>query len=54
MLTDEQAKITALRAVAKLLGEDYLQSRFKGSCHSYTPWNKVNVNFDYFIGFEGV
>ena len=53
MINKEEAKIDAWIAIAELMGKEYFQKHFDGSCQSYPPEESEDVEWEYFLGFEG-
>lgn len=53
LLTKDEAKVTAWRAVADLVGRDYFRNHFEGACQAFPDALSDQVDFEYFIGFEG-
>ncbi len=53
MINNDQAKVDAWLAIADLMGRDYFRDHFEGSCHAYPPNDSDEVEYEYFIGFEG-
>ncbi len=54
MLNTDEAKVNAWGAIAELFGLDYFKSHFKDACQAYPANQFDNVEYEYFIGFEGV
>ncbi len=53
MWNKDEAKIAALLFVADLFGKDYIKSHISDSCESYPSNEYDEVEYEYFIGFEG-
>ena len=53
MINKEEAKVDAWVAIADLVGRDYFRTHFDGSCHSYPDDKYDDLEYEYFIGFEG-
>lgn len=53
MINKEEAKVDAWVAIADLFGKDYFRSHFENACHSYPDDQYDDVEYEYFIGFEG-
>lgn len=53
MLNKYEAKVDAWIAIAKLIGEEYFREHFEGSCESYPTDDYDEVDYEYFLGFEG-
>lgn len=53
MLNIEEAKIDAWAAIADLVGLQYFRDHFVGSCSSYPSEESDDIDYEYFLGFEG-
>ena len=53
MLNKKEAKIAACGAIADLFGLDYFKSHFGEACQSYPSEEYDDVEYEYFLGFEG-
>ncbi len=53
MLNKDEAKIDAWGAIADLFGIDYFRTHFEDACLSYPDDQYDDVEYEYFIGFEG-
>lgn len=53
MLNKVEAKMLATIEIAKLLGIDYVKANLNGSCESYPTDDYDDVEWEYFLGFEG-
>lgn len=53
MLNKDEAKILATIEIAKLLGIDYVKEHLSESCESYPTDDFDDVEWEYFLGFEG-
>ena len=53
MLNKFEAKLLATIEIAKLLGIDYVKANLNGSCESYPTDDYDDVEWEYFLGFEG-
>ena len=53
MLNKDEAKVAALLFVTDLFGKDYVKSHVPNSCESYPSDKYDEVQYEYFIGFEG-
>jgi len=53
MINKEEAKIDAWTAIAELVGKEYFQQHFDNACHSYPDEQYDDLEYEYFIGFEG-
>ena len=53
MINKEEAKVDAWVAIADLMGREYFRNHFDGSCQSYPPEDNDDVEWEYFLGFEG-
>lgn len=53
MLNSYEAKIVACGSIADLFGIDYFKSHIADSCESYPNDNYDEVEYEYFLGFEG-
>ena len=53
MINKEEAKVDAWGAIADLVGKEYFKEKFDFACHSYPDEQYDDVEYEYFIGFEG-
>ena len=53
MLNKDEAKVLAWITIAELFGKDYFKSHFEGACGSYPSDEYDEVEYEYFLGFEG-
>ena len=53
MLNKDEAKILATIEIARLLGIDYVKEHLSESCESYPTDDFDDVEWEYFLGFEG-
>ncbi len=53
MLNKFEAKIAACGAIADLFGVDYFREHYKEACESYPSDEYDEVEYEYFLGFEG-
>lgn len=53
MLNKCEAKMIACGTIADLFGIDYFKSHIVDSCESYPTDDYGEVEFEYFLGFEG-
>ncbi len=53
MLNKDEAKVDAWGAIADLFGVDYFRAHFEGACQSYPDDQYDDVEYEYFMGFEG-
>ncbi len=53
MLNKDEAKVDAWGAIADLFGVDYFRSHFEDACQSYPDDQYDDVEYEYFMGFEG-
>ena len=53
MLNKTEAKILACGAIADLFGIEYFRSHFEDACQSYPSDEYDEVEYEYFLGFEG-
>ena len=53
MINKEEAKVDALVAIANLVGLDYFRAHIEKACESYPTDNYDDVDWEYFLGFEG-
>ncbi len=53
MLNKDEAKVDAWGAIADLFGVDYFRSHFEEACQSYPDDKYDDVEYEYFMGFEG-
>ena len=53
MLNKYEAMVCAWGAIADLLGVDYFKKHFENACQAYPDDQYDDVEYEYFIGFEG-
>lgn len=53
MLSKIEAKMLATIEIAKKLGIEYVKAHLNGSCESYPTDDYDDVDWEYFLGFEG-
>ncbi len=53
MLNKDEAKVDAWGAIADLFGVDYFRAHFKDVCQAYPDDQYDDVEYEYFMGFEG-
>lgn len=53
MLNRFEAKINACGAIADLFGIEYFKSHIENACEALPSDENDDVNFEYFLGFEG-
>ena len=53
MLNKDEAKVDAWGAIADLFGVDYFRAHFEDACQSYPDDQYDDVEYEYFMGFEG-
>lgn len=53
MLNKDEAKVDAWGAIADLFGVDYFRAHFEDACQSYPDYQYDDVEYEYFMGFEG-
>ncbi len=53
MLNKYEAKVDAWGAIADLFGVDYFRTHFEDACQSYPDDQYDDVEYEYFMGFEG-
>lgn len=53
MINKEEARIDAWVSIAELMGKEYFREHFEGSCQAYPPDSDDDVEYEYFLGFEG-
>lgn len=53
MINKDEAKAIAWLAIADLVGKDYFRSHFEGSCQAYPCPDDDDVEYEYFLAFEG-
>ena len=53
MWNKDEAKIAAQLFIAELFGKDYVRSHISDSCESYPSDDYDEVEYEYFLGFEG-
>lgn len=53
MLNKIEAKMLATIEIAKMLGVEYVKERLNDSCESYPTDDYDDVEWEYFLGFEG-
>ena len=53
MLNAEEAKIVATIKIGEFFGIDYVKNHLEGAGESYPPEENDDIDFEYFLGFEG-
>ncbi len=53
MLNKDEAKVDAWGAIADLFGGDYFRAHFEDACQAYPDDQYDDVEYEYFMGFEG-
>lgn len=53
MINKATAAAIAYLAIADLVGRNYFRSHFKDVCHSYPTDDNEDIEYEYFMGFEG-
>ena len=53
MITKEEAKVDALVAIAHIVGLEYFRTHVEEACESYPTNDYDDVDWEYFLGFEG-
>jgi len=53
MVSKEEAKMIATIEIAKFFGVEYVKEHLSGSCESYPTDNYDDVEYEYFLGFDG-
>ena len=53
MINKIEAKILACGAIADLFGLEYFKSHIEDSCEAYPTEDYNDVEYEYFLGFEG-
>ena len=53
MINIDEAKIAAWAAIADFMGIEYFRNHFVGSCESYPTDENDDVEYEYFMAFEG-
>ncbi len=53
MLSIIEAKMLATIEIAIKFGGDYVKTHLNSSCESYPSDDCVNIEWEYFLGFEG-
>ena len=53
MINKDEAKVDALVAIANLVGLDYFRAHIEKACESYPTDDYDDVDWEYFLGFEG-
>jgi hypothetical protein len=53
MINKETATAIAYLAIADLVGRDYFRSHFNDVCHGYPSDEYYDVEYEYFMEFEG-
>ena len=53
MLNKDEAKVDAWGAIANLFGVDYFRAHFEDACQSCPDDKYDDVEYEYFMGFEG-
>ena len=54
MINLYEAKIEAWLAISNLIGLEYFRNHFEDSCESYFDDAEKDIDYEYFIGFEGI
>ena len=53
MWNKDEAKVAAILYITELFGKDYVKSHISDSCEAYPSDEYDDVEYDYFMGFEG-
>ena len=53
MWNKDEAKVAALLFVADSFGKDYVKTHISDACESYPTDDYDEVEYEYFLGFEG-
>ena len=53
MINKETAAAIAYLAIADLVGRDYFRDHFNDVCHGYPSDENNDIEYAYFMGFEG-
>jgi len=53
MINKETAAAIAYLAIAGLVGHNYFRSHFDDVCHGYPTNDNEDIEYEYFMGFEG-
>ena len=53
MWNKDEAKVAALLFIADSFGKDYVKSHISDSCEAYPTEDYNDVEYEYFLGFEG-
>ena len=53
MINKETAAAIAYLSIADLVGRNYFRSHFKDVCHGYPTNDNEDIEYEYFMGFEG-
>ena len=53
MLNREEANIVATIKIAEFFGVEYVKKNLAEACESYPTDDYDNVDYEYFLGFEG-
>ena len=53
MINKETAAAIAYLAIADLVGRNYFRSHFDDVCHAYPTDDNEDIEYEYFMGFEG-
>lgn len=53
MWNKDEAKIAALLFISDFFGKEYVKSHISDSCESYPSDGDNEVEYEYFLGFEG-
>ena len=53
MINKETAAAIAYLAIADLVGRNYFRSHFDDVCHGYPTNDNEDIEYEYFMGFEG-
>ena len=53
MINKETAAAIAYLAIADLVGRNYFRCHFDDVCHGYPTNDNEDIEYEYFMGFEG-
>ncbi|MBO4531361.1 MAG: hypothetical protein J5767_12075 [Paludibacteraceae bacterium] len=53
MLNAYEAKVLAWITIADFFGKEYFKAHFEGSCESFPEATNEEIEYEYFLGFEG-
>ena len=53
MWNKDEAKIAAIVFIADHFGKDYVKSHISNACEAYPTDDSNEVEYEYFVGFEG-